>query len=192
MHESLNRQSALAEQLGGVGGTRAEQQAGVTITERRSLQIAEVAFFAPPSASEKRALAEASGTYFPEQPGSTSTLNKGSLLCLGHDRWLVVTQGTLAMGFLNDLLRGTAAISDLSHARSVLRLSGGPARDWLARKVAIDLHERAFPPGSCAQTAIEEINVLVHFVDATPNYDLYVDRSSAVAFWDLLKASRMA
>jgi sarcosine oxidase, subunit gamma len=51
---------------------------------------------------------------------------------------------------------------DLSAARTVLELTGPHARDVLAHGCAIDLHPRAFGPGSCAQTNLAKAQVILH------------------------------
>lgn len=55
---------------------------------------------------------------------------------------------------LGQRLRGLASIFDQSGGRTVLRLSGPRARDVLAKGLPIDLHSRAFGPGSAATRTI--------------------------------------
>ena len=76
-----------------------------------------------------------------------------------------------------------AAIVDVSDGRVALRLAGPNARDVLAKGCPLDLHPRAFPSGSCAQSLLAKAAVLIHLLDDDPHrgptFDLYVARSSA-------------
>jgi sarcosine oxidase subunit gamma len=71
------------------------------------------------------------------------------------------------------------ALTDLSHARTLLRLSGPASRSVLAKLCRIDLHPRALPPGRIAQTPLGQVAALIHLVDDTPSFDLYLPRSLA-------------
>ncbi len=53
-------------------------------------------------------------------------------------------------------------VTDLSHARVRLRLSGPRASWCLAKLVALDLHPSAFPVDGCAQTRLDRIGLTLH------------------------------
>jgi heterotetrameric sarcosine oxidase gamma subunit len=85
---------------------------------------------------------------------------------------------------------GLGAAVDQSSGRSVIRFAGAPARSALATCCRLDLHPRAFGPGSAAMTRIAHIACGIRLVDATPTFDLIV--SSTYARWlieELLEAS---
>ena len=52
----------------------------------------------------------------------------------------------------------------------------------MAKLCALDLHPRAFGPGSCAMTSIAHMNASLVQVDEAPTYDLFVIRSMARSF----------
>jgi sarcosine oxidase subunit gamma len=54
------------------------------------------------------------------------------------------------------------SVVDVSASRTVLELTGPFARDVLTHGCAIDLHPRAFGPGSCVQTTLAKTQVILH------------------------------
>ena len=82
-----------------------------------------------------------------------------------------------------------AAVTDLGHGRTVLRIVGRHGRDLLAKGSGVDFHPRAFPVGACAQSLLGHVGVLVHAVDERPAFDLYVARSYALTVWEWLGES---
>ena len=58
-------------------------------------------------------------------------------------------------------LGANTGLIDLSDARIAVRLSGPNARDQLAQLVPLDLHHSKFQPGSCAQTIMAHMSVLL-------------------------------
>jgi sarcosine oxidase subunit gamma len=85
---------------------------------------------------------------------------------------------------------GLGAAVDQSSGRSVIRLAGAPARAVLATFCRLDLHPRAFGPGSAAMTRVAHVVCGVRLADATPSFDLIV--ASTYARWlieELLEAS---
>ncbi|HSA82046.1 MAG TPA: sarcosine oxidase subunit gamma family protein, partial [Geminicoccaceae bacterium] len=76
---------------------------------------------------------------------------------------------------------GRAAITDLSHSRTVLQLSGPDSGKVLQKLCRIDLHPRAFPAGCVAQTPLGQVTALIHALDDGPSFELYFPRSLAYA-----------
>ena len=86
---------------------------------------------------------------------------------------------------------GRAVCVDLTHGRTILRISGPKARALLAKGLPIDLHPREFPLGGVALGAIHHIGVAVHLRDTAEGttFDLYVGRSQALCLWEWLAES---
>ncbi|MBI1775437.1 MAG: sarcosine oxidase subunit gamma [Proteobacteria bacterium] len=158
--------------------------AGIRISERRGLAIVQVACF--DAESVKRAEA-ASGLPLAAAANRSARLGETSVLWAGPRRWLVVaeTAEDLAHG-LAATLAGAAVVTDLSHARTVLLLSGPRVRDVLAKGSGVDFHARAFPVGHCALTGIAKITAHVHAADAAPSFEVMVYRGYGLAFWEWL------
>jgi methylglutamate dehydrogenase subunit D len=85
------------------------------------------------------------------------------------------------------LVPSEGVVTDLRHARTVLRISGASTRDLLARHLAIDLDHRAFPIGSFASSPIHGVGCLTHYVHelaGDPVFDLYLPRTFALALFE--------
>jgi sarcosine oxidase subunit gamma len=106
------------------------------------------------------------------------------VLWLGPDEWLVVAEGD-APDLLPRLERAVtgrrATVTDLSSSRSILQLGGNRARELLEAGCGLDLHPRVFGPGSCAQTLLVGVPVILDPLGEAPHYRVLVRRS--VARW---------
>lgn len=84
------------------------------------------------------------------------------LLWTGPDRFLAIGDGSpslaqeLAVAFAD-----TAYVTDVSASRLLLDLSGPHVLSALSRLAPLDLHPRAFPPGSVAATVAGHIDLLI-------------------------------
>lgn len=124
-----------------------------------------------------RAAQSAIGVALPITPGTTASAGTASALCLAPDEWL------FSRGAPGDLAVSGGASIDVSHGRTVLRISGPRTRDLLGKGCGLDLHPSVFKSGHCAQTAIARLNVLIHLRDDDGTFDLYCSRSYALSFW---------
>ncbi|MCC7046339.1 MAG: hypothetical protein IT562_06470 [Alphaproteobacteria bacterium] len=160
---------------------------GVTLAERRGLSLVQVAGFA--AGTVGAALRDKLGIAVDAKPNRASGQGDVRALWLGPERWLVVSPAarrpSAAEALSGALKSEQAAIIELDHARTILRLAGRNARDVLAKGCQIDVHPAALPAGACAQTALFHANALIHAVDAL-TFDLYVARSYGQAFWESL------
>jgi heterotetrameric sarcosine oxidase gamma subunit len=159
---------------------------GLRVVPREALAIASI--IARDRNSVARAL-EASIGIAPPGAGRCAGAEFGALLWVGPMRWLLVCERWQAANEAAAALRGLAAVADQSDAYAVLRLAGPRVRDALAKGCMIDLHPRAFAPGSVAVTAIVHVGATLWQVDDAPTYDIAVPRSMAASFWSWLAAS---
>lgn len=111
---------------------------------------------------------EALGLALPGALRSTVDADRG-VLWLGPRWWLVVGPLDTAADtehLLRDAVAdANASVVDMSAQRTTLELAGPRARDVLMTGCSIDLHERAFPVGSCAQTLLGRAQVVLHRLD---------------------------
>jgi sarcosine oxidase subunit gamma len=86
-------------------------------------------------------------------------------LWLGPDEWLLIGPDGDApelVGLATAALHGDpGSVVDVSADRTTLQLSGPAAREVLAKGMTIDLHPRAFGPGSAAATTLARTRVLL-------------------------------
>lgn len=159
---------------------------GVTLKERRPVSLVQVAGWPSSAGALTDRLREATGIT-PPPPGKGASNDDLALLWTAPGRWLIVSETradpaeTLTAAIDVDI--GT--VSDLGHARCVLRLSGPMAPSVLAKGLPIDLHLRAFPVDGVVQGSIHHMSVLVHRV-AADAFDLYVFRGFAVSLLEWL------
>ena len=123
-------------------------------------------------------------------PVTPKTAHRGHgrvLLWLGPDEWLAVSavdDADTIRGRLAEALEDTHhAVADVSHSRTVIGLRGAHARDVLMKGTNVDLHPRVFGPDSCIQAHLGRCHMLLHQLDDSPSYDVYVHRSFAVYAW---------
>jgi sarcosine oxidase subunit gamma len=123
------------------------------------------------------------GVALPLQPNRVAVMRAVRTLWLGPDEWLI-TAPDGAVPELLSWIRHAAAdrraqVSDLSASRIVIEIAGPRARALLEKGCGLDLHPRAFTPGSCAQTLFAHLPVILDQTSAMPSYRLFVRRSAA-------------
>jgi sarcosine oxidase subunit gamma len=131
----------------------------------------------------------------PSEPGTSAAKARIAALWLGPDEWLVTCPAGEAARLASSLREALAdihaAITEVTDGRVAFRVAGPSARDVLAKGCPLDLHPRAFPPGSCAQSLLAKASVLIHLLDDDPergpSFDVYVARSFAYYSWTWLE-----
>ena len=194
MTERYRCRSALAhlglEARASAGAPQAGPQAGVVLGERamRGLLILR----GDSARTEFRdAVSQVLGLEPVVEPLTAGRRRDVAMLWLGPDEWLVVTPAR-RVGRLERTLRDAldgqpAALTDVSHSRAILALSGPDARAVLSKGCPLDFHPRAFGPGRCAQSRLAKCQVLIHQTGTVPEFDLYVPRSFAQYAWTWLE-----
>ena len=163
---------------------------GVTVSEITDLELASVIARNGAAATLSERERDLDGIDLPDRPALRRG-RAGAFIGVGPGRWLALRDAgdpPLARMLAHDF-DGLAAVADQSDAYAVCRLAGRHARDALAKGATIDLHPRAFPPGSAAVTSVAGIGVVMWLVDQAPSFEVAVARSLASSFWYWLIAS---
>jgi sarcosine oxidase, subunit gamma len=189
------RRSALADYADRFAAISAASRGDLTIRELPFLS--QVNFRADPSdASMMQRLATSlGGLALPTVPNTVTSRGDRRALWLGPDEWLLVGPEGKQASFEGALRVGLAgafgSIVDVSANRTVLKIRGAKARDLLLHGVPIDLDERAFGQGHCAQTLLAKAQVIIERSGDELAFNLYVRSSFAcyVADWLLDAAS---
>jgi len=106
------------------------------------------------------------------------------LLWNGPGMWFAVVSSDAAMHRLGASFDATdATITDLSDARTVLRLSGQEACTVLSKGCPLDIE--SMPDNSAMSSHISHINALIHKIDSN-TYDIYVFRSFGIVLYEWL------
>jgi heterotetrameric sarcosine oxidase gamma subunit len=87
---------------------------------------------------------------------------------------------------LSEAIAGSGAVTDVSGGRVALRIGGAKPRALLAKGCPLDLHPSAFRSGTCAQSVLAQVSVLIHALGDGEDFDLYAARSYAVHLWQWL------
>ncbi|MEQ8665395.1 MAG: sarcosine oxidase subunit gamma family protein [Rhodospirillales bacterium] len=184
---AIERRSGLAAvyEVGATGGSA--EKPGVTLAERRPLSIVHVAGD-PDTAAFADGVRSATGCALPTNANTMNRSGNDAVIWLAPTRWLCVSpdQGP---GVLEGALRvacgDAGAVIDVSHGRTVTRLSGPNARDVLMKGPPVDLHASVFAPGSAVQSNMAHCGVLITCIDED-TFDLYCFRAFGQHMWEWL------
>tara|TARA_Y100000588_G_scaffold388546_1_gene488975 strand:- start:104 stop:724 length:621 start_codon:yes stop_codon:yes gene_type:complete len=160
---------------------------GVFLTERHPISIIQIETIKEKNLSALNNLSKCLEIVFSEEP-NLSNGDKGlRILWTGPGRWLIVEPETrdLFKTVVNELERRSVAITDLSHGRTSLRLSGQDSRELLMKGSGLDWHLNAFTQNNCAQTKLFNLSALIDCRDYD-TFDLYIARGFALDFWQSL------
>lgn len=129
----------------------------------------------------------------PVQPCSSVADAVHRLVWVGPDDWFVIGpkgQASAIESRLRTALAGVHhALTDVSGGYSVLHLSGTPVREVLAQGCPLDLHPRAFGPGSSAGSLFFKTSIWLWQTDEAPTYEVLVRSSFMGYFWLMLERS---
>ena len=189
MPEPYQRQGALATLGIEALALLPDADAGVVVSEQAT--AAQLVIRGDASNGDfSSTVAEALGLELPVTPKTAHRGHGRTLLWLGPDEWLVVStadqDGELDVRLADALDHVHHAVADVSHSRAVIGLRGPNARDVLMKGTNIDLHPRQFGPDSCIQAHLGRCHMLLHQLDDSPSYDVYIHRSFAVYAWKWL------
>ncbi len=137
---------------------------------------------------EAAALAEAfenlCGMTLPS-PNRFTTLGALTLISAGPGQWMALSPAQNLYETLQPL-QSHAALTDQSHGRAIIRVSGPKWHEVLRKGVTLNLHE--FAVGQAAATVISHIGALMWRVDEA-QFIIAVPRSLAGSFWHWLETS---
>lgn len=160
--------------------------AGVSFFARTGLTLIDLR--GNPQHTEFLASAQSAlGCALPLTPNTSAAGADCKVLWLGPDAWLLVSGHAETINERLPIERGF--LTDVSHGRAALRISGLRTREMLAKGCSLDLDPRVFHAGQCAQTSLAHVGVLLHLPDAGGGFDLYCARSYAQHLWHALSAA---
>lgn len=165
---------------------------GIAIVERSPIACVDLRGN-PGDAKFLRAVASVADVAPPLAACTSISALFGSILWLGPDEWLVVSEsqsGGEIAARLRQALQGIAsAVTDVSDARTIYAVSGSHARNVLAKGCTIDFHPRAFHTGRCVQTLLAKAAVLIH-ASSPQSFEIHVARSFAEYAWAWLDSAQ--
>ncbi|KAA3450807.1 sarcosine oxidase subunit gamma [Mesorhizobium sp. SARCC-RB16n] len=171
-----------------VGGAHGAQgEVGVALTEIRNFDLVQVIARrgrAPDMASAARAHF---GVAVPETPKAVRA-SDATLIWSGPDQFFVLSNGGKhGMDALGQAFSSSASLSDQSHARVLISISGDKARALLAKLSSIDLYPAAFPVGAAAATSMDHTSVMLWRGNDAPDeqavFNVLVFATFAESLW---------
>lgn len=187
-----NSMLAIRSALAGVampGHHGAAGRAGATLTELVGLSLGAITVRGGQTKSLSAAIEREFGVPLPMRPGR-ATQDSVAFVWSCCDQWLAV--GAPADNLVQRLISCAGAlgsVTDLTGARTLLRISGPRARDGLMKVVPIDLDESAFTAESAAVTVAAHIPVQLWQIDASPSYEIACPRSYGASLWTAMTLS---
>lgn len=184
----LARRSALAGILhpGDYGANRFDGP-GIHLTERTPFSVVQVEARADAVPALTEALNSATGTAPSLTQNQSTGTGRPRLLGTGTGKWLVKEPEHRDLAaHLRASAPESVAVTDLSHARTILRLSGRDARTLLAKGCSIDMHPSAFLVDTSRMTGLFHAACLIDCRSTEPVFDIYVHRSYAVHLFESL------
>lgn len=142
--------------------------------------------------SERRGLAMAQVNGAPAEAGPAPLASvvdaDVTLLWTGPGQWFAVSDAlgreALVAALEARLAGSDATLTDLSHARTVLRVAGARWRDLLAKGCPADVDR--MQPGDCVASLLSHFTVIIHCV-SDEVADVYVFRSFGASLWEWLR-----
>lgn len=182
------RRAALHEiiQLGNFGEIN-NNQPGIIISNRTDLSMVQVAAWEDQLKNTLENIEKITGL----KPDSTACRavrsDDVSALWLGPDRWLIVEneKRDLEAELASVVTGEMAAITDQSHSRCVLRISGSQVRNLLRKGTTLDLDENHFSLDDVRTTSLFHMNAIIHCLN-DDYFDLYVARSFGQSFFEVI------
>ena len=165
-----------------------------TDSERPALELAiiENRAICQVFAAKGQTAAVASALSLSQEPGVASVSDQFTALPLSPGQWMLHSASGRDGTFCTDLrsrLTGIGYVSEQSHGRLIIRVSGSKARQLLQKGCRLDMHPSVMSQGSCAQTPVAQVGVLLHQIDDAPGYDLMIYSGFAQSFWHWLTES---
>jgi heterotetrameric sarcosine oxidase gamma subunit len=162
-------------------------EAGVSLTEVRNFDLIQVMARRGKGAELAKAAMARFGVAAPDAPKAIQA-SDATLIWSGPDQFFVLSKGGKhAMLTLAPALSGPASLSDQSHARALISISGTKARTMLAKLSSIDLHPDAFAVGAAAATSMDHTSVTLWRSGDRPDglavFNLLVFATFAESLW---------
>lgn len=167
------------------GAGRAES--GVSLTEIRDFDLIQVMARRGKGAELARATEARFGVAAPDMPRAVQA-SDATLIWSGPDQFFVLSKGGRhTVETLAPALSGAASLSDQSHARAFISISGARAVIMLAKLSSIDLHPASFPVGVAAATSMDHTSVTLWRGSDRPDgqtvFNLLVFATFAESLW---------
>ncbi|QPC94276.1 sarcosine oxidase subunit gamma [Mesorhizobium sp. INR15] len=168
----------------------ASGEAGVSLTEIRNFDLVQAMARRGKSAEMVKAAQGRFGVAAPETPKAINVAD-ATLIWSGPDQFFVLSKGGRhGIDALGQMFSLSASLSDQSHARVLISISGTKSRAMLAKLSSIDLHAAAFAIGAAATTSMDHTSVTLwrgnDGVDGQAVFNLLVFATFGESLWHMM------
>jgi heterotetrameric sarcosine oxidase gamma subunit len=174
--------------VAGAYGAR-DVEPGISLTEVRNFDLIQIMARRGRWADLASAAKARFGVSVPDAP-RVAQAEDATLIWSGPDQFLVLSKDGKHMDILSQAFSQSASLSDQSHARALISVSGAKARTMLAKLSSIDLHPHALPIGAAATTSMDHTSVTLwrgkDRTDGQAVFNLLVLATFAESLWHTL------
>jgi heterotetrameric sarcosine oxidase gamma subunit len=159
---------------------------GFRLLELKPGSLVEIVAWPGADTTVLSAISAVTGMTLADTPGAGTVAKGKSAFGFAPRKWLVVDQAEGTGAQLEAAMTTeSGTVTDLSHGRTVIRVSG-PRVEWvLAKLFAIDFAVAAFPVYAGRSTAHHDVFAQIQRTGAE-QFDLVIFRSFARSFWKTL------
>lgn len=184
--------SALAGEFGPGRRGRSDGEPGVVLSEVTGRDLVQIGAWPDTVKATAEHVRDITKLDWPADMTNAVTSGGVTLFRIGPEKvWLTAPRGAgLGEQVAAQLPSTLAAVTELGHARTVLRLAGPDVRPLLHRLVPVDVARARMPVGAFAQTGIHGIGVLLHASGTEPrgdSFDLYLPRTFALSLTETIE-----
>ncbi len=163
-----------------------ENGVGVVLSETAPGSIVQLAAWPGQEKAIIAAIKKVTGLALPDGAGGGVANGQKAAFGFTPAKFMVVDEAeSISEALTKAVLPEIGTVTDLSHGRTAIRISG-PKAEWvLAKFFAIDFSLVAFPVGAGRSTVHHDIFAQIQR-SAADQFDVYVFRSFARSFWHAL------
>jgi len=160
--------------------------AGVRLVETRPGSIVQLAAWPGREADAIAAIRSVAGIALVDGAGAGEVKGGRSAFGFAPGRFLVVDQAEgMGASLAAAITADTGSVTDLSHGRTAIRISGPKAQWVLAKFFALDFSLTAFPLHAGRSASHHDVFAQIQRTGEN-QFDIYVFRSFARSFWTAL------
>lgn len=170
-------------QIGSFGNYQNKEKNDLLIIkELKNLSIYQIAKFKSSKANVDSVIID--GLNLPKKYPDVSYNNDTRILWIGPDICMVVSSDKGIKEKLSSINADDFAVTDLSHSRAGIEISGLHSIDVLKKGTPLNLNNSEFKKNNCANSSYNGINFMLDFIDDQPlTFRLFCLRSFGGSFY---------
>ena len=178
-------------QIGSFGNSHNKEKSELlTVKELTNLSIYQIAKFKSSNANVDSVIID--GLNLPKKYPDVSYNNDTRILWNGPDICMVVSSDLSIKEKLSSINDDDFAVTDISHSRAIIEISGLHAIDVLKKGTPLNLNNSEFTKNNCANSSYNGISFMLDFIDDQPlTFRLFCLRSFGGSFYHSITDSAL-